>query len=163
MSNSRIGRITALAAALLMAAGGAVPAVAAKPDGLKSFAGSWSGGGTVRMSNGTTQKIKCRGSVSAGGSSARQQITCASTNLRLSISSNISVSGSSLRGTLRESVQGFTAGLSGSTTGNGFHVSLSGRNTSASGSISGSARSMSISISVTGKTIASVQVSLSKR
>src|SRR5258708_18318306 len=57
-------------------------------DGLR---GSWAGGGTISLSDGSTERIRCRASyiVAGSGSELRQSLRCASDSYKFDLSSNV--------------------------------------------------------------------------
>jgi hypothetical protein len=79
------------------------------------LAGVWSGGGTVTLDDGSTERIRCRATyaVGAGGNGLNQSLTCASDSYRFNLSSNVIASGGSLSGTWTESSRGVNGSLEG--------------------------------------------------
>jgi hypothetical protein len=69
------------------------------------MAGNWSGGGSVTLDDGSSEKLRCRASyaVSAGGNGLNQTLTCASDSYKFNLSTNVTAQGSSLSGTWNES------------------------------------------------------------
>ncbi len=68
------------------------------------MAGVWSGGGTVTLDDGSSERIRCRATyaVGAGGTGLNQTLSCASDSYRFNLSSNVVSSGGSLSGTWSE-------------------------------------------------------------
>jgi hypothetical protein len=85
------------------------------------MAGVWSGGGTVMLDDGSTERIRCRATyaVGAGGNGLNQSLTCASDSYRFNLASNVVASGGSLSGTWSETSRGITGSLEGRAAGNG--------------------------------------------
>jgi hypothetical protein len=80
------------------------------------LAGNWSGGGTVTLDDGSSERIRCRASyaVSAGGSGLNQNLTCASDSYKFNLSSNVVADGSgTLSGTWSETSRGVNGSLQG--------------------------------------------------
>jgi hypothetical protein len=82
------------------------------------MAGVWSGGGTVTLDDGSTERIRCRATyaVGAGGSGLQQTLTCASDSYRFNLTSNVTAQGSAVSGTWAETsrnIQGSIEGRSG--------------------------------------------------
>lgn len=61
------------------------------------MAGSWSGSGTISMSDGSRERIRCRAnySVGSGGAALQQQLRCASDSYRFDLSSDLVSEGNS--------------------------------------------------------------------
>jgi hypothetical protein len=126
-------------------------ATAASP--FADLAGSWSGTGTVTLSNGTTERLRCQASyqLASGGSNLRQDLRCSSDSynfdLRTSVdhqSGSISgmwwevsrnasgrLSGQASRGQIQAVVQGpgFSAGLAMGTRGDQQSVTIRSQGT----------------------------------
>jgi hypothetical protein len=88
------------------------------------MAGSWSGGGTVTLDDGSTERIRCRATyaVGAGGNGLNQSLTCASDSYRFNLSSNVVAEGGSLSGTWSESSRGVNGNLEGRVSGGNFQI-----------------------------------------
>ena len=92
------------------------------------MAGNWSGGGTVTLDDGSTERIRCRASyaVGAGGNGLQQTLTCASDSYKFNLSSNVMAQGSSISGTWNESSRNINGSLQGRSSGGNFQVVASG-------------------------------------
>jgi hypothetical protein len=88
------------------------------------MAGSWSGGGTVLLDDGSTERIRCRATyaVGAGGNGLNQSLTCASDSYRFNLSSNVVAEGGALSGTWSESSRGINGNLEGRGSSGNFQV-----------------------------------------
>lgn len=88
------------------------------------LAGIWSGGGTVTLDDGSTERIRCRATyaVGAGGNGLNQSLTCASDSYRFNLSSNVVSEGGALSGTWSESSRGINGNLEGRASGGAFQV-----------------------------------------
>jgi hypothetical protein len=88
------------------------------------MAGNWSGGGTVTLDDGSTERIRCRASYSVGngGNGLNQSLTCASDSYRFNLSSNVVSSGGSLSGTWSESSRGVSGNLEGRGANGNFQI-----------------------------------------
>jgi hypothetical protein len=107
-------------------------AVSASPSYAQSgpfagMAGTWSGGGTVTLDDGSTERIRCRATyaVGAGGNGLNQSLTCASDSYRFNLSSNVLAEGGSLSGTWSESSRGVNGNLEGRASGGNFQITAS--------------------------------------
>jgi hypothetical protein len=79
------------------------------------MAGSWSGGGTVTLDDGSSERLRCRATyaVGAGGNALNQSLTCASDSYKFILSSNVLAQGGALSGTWSESSRGVNAAWKG--------------------------------------------------
>jgi hypothetical protein len=88
------------------------------------LAGNWSGGGTVALDDGSTERIRCRATyaVSAGGNGLNLTLTCASDSYKFSFTSNVVAQGGALSGTWSESSRGISGSLEGRGSNGNFQV-----------------------------------------
>jgi hypothetical protein len=160
--NNTTARLRSLFAAAILGAGlfAVSPSVASAQTSFKGLAGSWSGSGTVVLKNGSTERVRCRGSASGGGASLNQSIRCASTSYRFVFNSSLRSAGRSVQGSVTESRSGFFGAVSGSANRNGFRLRIRGQNVPATGSIVASGRNQTINLSVQGRDVRRVSISL---
>ncbi|HWN77962.1 MAG TPA: hypothetical protein VNN81_08795 [Bradyrhizobium sp.] len=88
------------------------------------MAGNWSGGGTVTLDDGSSERIRCRATYAVGarGSGLNQSLTCASDSYRFILSSNVVAQGNTLSGTWSESSRGVSGSLEGRGSNGNFQV-----------------------------------------
>jgi hypothetical protein len=88
------------------------------------MAGNWSGGGTVTLDDGSTERIRCRATyaVGEGGNGLNQTLTCASDSYRFNLASNVVSQGGTLSGTWSESSRGVQGTLEGRGGSGNFQV-----------------------------------------
>jgi hypothetical protein len=122
-------RRAALRSAILAAVACAAPLFLNSPSYAQAgpfagMAGVWSGGGTVTLDDGSTERIRCRATyaVGNGGNGLNQSLTCASDSYRFNLSSNVVASGGSLSGTWSESSRGINGSLEGRGASGNFQV-----------------------------------------
>ena len=86
-----ITRRLIFAVATLFAAAVFSSASHAQSGPFAGLAGVWSGGGTVTLDDGSTERIRCRATyaVGGGGTGLNQSLTCASDSYRFNLSSNV--------------------------------------------------------------------------
>jgi len=115
-ANGLKAALFASAILLMPAHGRAEPGSEAPFAGLS---GPWSGAGTVTMTNGATQRIRCKASyaVNATGKAVQQSLRCASDSYRLEIRSNVVSEGGSLSGSWAEATRGVSGNVSGHASG----------------------------------------------
>jgi len=116
MSGRLLAQRTAIAAALALVCG--LGNIAAHAEGLFSqLAGSWSGSGTISLSSGSRERIRCRANYSpgGGGTTLRLDLRCASDSFKFELRGDLSAPGSSIAGTWSE----ITRKVFGTVTGGG--------------------------------------------
>ena len=88
------------------------------------MAGNWSGGGTVTLDDGSTERIRCRATyaVGAGGNGLNQSLLCASDSYRFDLRSNVVAEGGALSGTWSETGRGVNGTLQGRGAAGNFQV-----------------------------------------
>jgi len=88
------------------------------------MAGVWSGGGTVTLDDGSSERIRCRATyaVGNGGNGLNQSLTCASDSYRFNLSSNVTARGGVLSGTWSESSRNVNGNVEGSGGNGNFQV-----------------------------------------
>ncbi|MEA2899023.1 MAG: hypothetical protein QOJ84_4638 [Bradyrhizobium sp.] len=113
-----------VAAATLVAALAFTSASYAQSGPFTGMAGVWSGGGTLTLDDGSTERVRCRATyaVGNGGNGLNQSLTCASDSYRFNLSSNVIASGGSLSGTWSESSRGVNGSLEGRGSNGNFQV-----------------------------------------
>jgi hypothetical protein len=108
-------------AALLVA----VTAANAQASGpFAGFDGSWSGSGTVALSNGTTEHIRCKADykVSATGTGLKQNLHCASDSYKFDLSSDVTSQGDRISGNWSEKSRNIFGNLQGTAGGGQIEV-----------------------------------------
>ena len=88
------------------------------------MAGVWSGGGTVALEDGSTERIRCRATyaVGAGGNGLQQTLTCASDSYKFNLTSNLVAQGSAVSGTWSETSRNINGAIEGRAGGGVFQV-----------------------------------------
>jgi len=118
---SAIGRWAVLAIALLFSVSG--PSYAQRVAPFDRLAGSWTGSGTIELSNGTHESIRCRATYDVGGQSKLQlNIRCASEGSSFDLRANADYSAGAVSGYWSESTRGVSGTLSGRAEGDRFQV-----------------------------------------
>ena len=84
------------------------------------FDGSWSGNGTVALSNGTTERIRCKADykVNSTGMGLKQALHCASDSYKFDLTSDVTSQGDRISGSWSEKSRNIFGNLQG-TAGNG--------------------------------------------
>jgi hypothetical protein len=88
------------------------------------MAGVWSGGGTVMLDDGASERIRCRATyaVGAGGSGLNLTLTCASDSYKFDLRANVVSDRGALSGTWSESSRGVNGNLEGRGANGNFQV-----------------------------------------
>lgn len=152
------------AAALVLAAGAPAPAVSS-PGAFSALHGAWTGSGSVRLENGSTERIRCRGYYTArsGGAALGMAINCSNaSSFKIHMRANLSSSGGRITGSWEEREFNQTGSVSGRQTGNGFNLTFSGAiSGSMAVTLSGSRQTVTISTGGPGFTGVNMQFSKS--
>jgi hypothetical protein len=79
------------------------------------MAGVWSGGGTVTLDDGSTERIRCRATyaVGAGGAGLQQTLTCASDSYKFNLTSNVTAQGPAISGSWSETSRNINGNIEG--------------------------------------------------
>lgn len=111
--------LTAVAAIVI----GASPATVSAADGpFSALAGRWAGGGQIKKSNGSSERIKCNSTYNPGAASLALRLNCASDSYKFDLSSNVNASGQMFSGTWSESSRGVTGSIQGTFADGGRHI-----------------------------------------
>jgi hypothetical protein len=129
------------------------------------MAGSWSGGGTLSLSSGTKERLRCRASYSPGqgGRSLALSIRCASDSYRFDLSSNVVDRRGRIFGRWSEASNGVSGSLSGHAAGGRVRALAKGDTFTAALSLVTRGNRQTVSITPHGAHITGVHIALSKR
>jgi hypothetical protein len=86
------------------------------------LAGSWSGGGTITLDDGSRERIRCRASYQVAGANMTMSLTCASDAYKFNLGANVVDQGGQVSGNWSESSRGIAGTLSGRGGGGNFQV-----------------------------------------
>ena len=92
------------------------------------LAGSWSGSGTINLSNGKHEPIKCRASYDVLDEQSKLQLNihCASESYKFDLRGSATYAGSAITGSWSESTRNAAGTMSGKVDGAGFQVVAKG-------------------------------------
>jgi hypothetical protein len=109
-----------IGAAMLLSAS----AAHAQSGPFAGFDGSWSGTGTVSLSDGSNERIRCRATykVGGGGQGLQQTLRCASDSYKFDLSSNVVSQGDRVSGTWSEASRNINGQLQGTAGGGQIEV-----------------------------------------
>ncbi|MDQ6701873.1 MAG: hypothetical protein M3Z96_01595 [Pseudomonadota bacterium] len=129
------------------------------------LSGHWSGAGTVTMTNGATERLRCKAAyaVNATGKALQQTLRCASDSYRLEISSNVISEGGSLSGSWAEATRGVSGNISGRASGAEIVANVAGDGFTARLDVRTQGDKQSVTIKPQGGTdVAGVSIALRK-
>jgi hypothetical protein len=117
------------------------------------FDGLWSGTGTVALSDGSTEKIRCRASYKTDGAglALQQTLRCASDSYQFDLSSNVRSEGDRIVGTWSEASRNINGNLQGTAGGGQIEVFVEAAGFAASLNVTTRGNRQSVSISSKGE------------
>jgi hypothetical protein len=129
------------------------------------MAGSWSGGGTLTMSGGQNERLRCRAaySVADDGRNLRLNLRCASDSYDFNLAGDVQYQGGAIAGSWSESSHNVAGTISGRADGRHIEAVARGDNFAASLALTTGAGRQSVVIQPQGGDVRSVAVTLSKR
>lgn len=128
------------------------------------LAGRWSGPGTISMSNGEVEQMRCVATyfIENNGGSVRQNLRCASQGYKIDGITNLTVAGNRVAGTWEERTWSTTGSIKGDVQNDGFSLSIDGPGFTASMALKTTNCNQSISITPRGNTVSSITMVLGK-
>jgi hypothetical protein len=137
---------------------------AAVEGSFAGLAGSWTGAGTVSLSNGGRERIRCRATYAVGssGNSLEQSLRCASDSYHFELRSNVNASGGAISGSWSEATRNVNGNISGRIRGNQIDALVEANGFSASITIVTNGGRQSVSIRSPGKEFSGAAISLSR-
>ena len=120
---------------------------AAATSPFAAMAGSWSGEGTIKMSTGDSERIRCRVTYALEGAKLRQNLRCASDSYRFDLTSAVRSQGGSLSGNWSESTRNLAGNVSGSASAGQIQARVSSPGFSADLSVSTRGNTQAVTIS----------------
>jgi hypothetical protein len=150
--------------AVLLAAALLSPVTTHAAGPFTSLAGVWSGGGTLTMADGNTERLRCRADydVSGAGTDLQLRLRCASSSYNFELGSDVVARGSRISGTWSEVSRNLSGPLTGRASADHVEASARGENFSAGLSLTTRGNRQSVSIRSQGGAIAGVSLALSR-
>jgi hypothetical protein len=126
--------------------------------------GSWSGTGTISLSNGTKERIRCRAAYRLGNSSANLllELSCASDSYKFELQSSIAYSDQSISGTWSESTRHVVGAITGRVVGSQINARAEGQAFTAILALNTRGNRQSISIQSPGSEMSEVAIALTR-
>jgi hypothetical protein len=132
-------------------------------DTIGELTGFWSGHGSIALTNGKTERVKCNVRYkSEGGSQIRQVMRCASSDYSINSLADLRLKGSQVSGTWEETTYAAKGDVSGRFGGDSFALSIQGASFSAAMSVALSSCKQSLSITPQGLDVTRISISLEK-
>jgi hypothetical protein len=134
-----------------------------RADPMGELPGRWSGSGSIRMTNGSTQSVKCVATYFVnGGANITQNLRCASPSYKIDTHANLVVRGGQVTGSWEERQYAQTGAVTGRMTSNGFSLQISGAQFTAALQLTSAACKQSLSITPKGFDISRISIGLAK-
>ena len=137
---------------------------AAKIHPFAVMAGTWTGGGTIDLTNDIHEKLRCRANYTygQGNSSLALAIRCASDNYKFELTSNVVERGGQISGTWNETAYGVSGSISGRVNGGRISAVARGDSFTAALSVNTNGNRQSVTITPERTYIINVQIGLGK-
>jgi len=150
---------------LLLALAAPQDAALAATGPFAALAGSWSGGGTLTMSNGAQERLRCRASYNpaGGGDSLHLTLQCASDSYKFDVASDVVNRGGAISGSWNEASHNSSGSVSGRASGDSIQATARGANFSTGLSLTTSGNRQSVTLTPQGTDVRGVSVTLAKR
>ncbi len=116
-------RLAFAAAAFFAISTGAVHAQSG--GAFAGMAGTWSGGGTITLDDGSRERVRCRAVYQVAGPNMTMSLTCASDAYKFNLGANVVDQGGQVTGTWTESSRNISGALQGRGGGGNFQVTVS--------------------------------------
>ena len=149
-----------LAIALAPTIGAQAQRAAAGFDGM---AGRWAGEGTIRTSNGGSERIRCRATYQAYAENGlRQELLCASDSYKFEVRSDLVQKGSAISGLWTETSRNLSGNVTGQANGNTIQARVQGGAFAAQLSVATNGNRQAVTIVPQGTDVHEVTVNLSR-
>ena len=161
MFRSLICSLAATASIVGVAGGQALPALADTP--FTALAGSWSGGGQIRLDDGNSERLTCRALYNSkdGGASLGLSLRCASTSYKIELRSSLQYDAGKISGSWEERTFNASGEVSGKAANGAMVLAFSG-NVTGSMSVTYGGSSQTVSLKTSGSNLSGLTLSLSK-
>jgi hypothetical protein len=129
------------------------------------LSGDWSGGGTVTLSSGSNEKIRCRATYDsqAAGNNLKLALRCASDSYNVDFRGTAINSGGNMTGDWFESTNQAAGQFFGSIKGNRIDARIEGQNFAAFFNMTTHGNRQSVSLRSPGSRVSSVTMALTRR
>lgn len=127
--------------------------------------GTWSGEGTITMSSGTQERLRCRAQygVDRAGSDLQLNLRCASQSYNFDLSGQAQYRDGLISGSWSEATRNAVGTISGRADGNHIQAAARGNNFSANLSLMTRGRQQTVAIQPQGTDVTGVSIALNRR
>jgi len=166
-SNPQFGwviKAVAVAGLLLVGVGGSD--ARSEPGPFSALHGSWAGAGTIKKSNGSSERIRCRSAFeTAGGGNLSLRLRCASDSYNFDLTANLAYEGGAISGSWQEATRNVNGGISGRSASEGRQVQAVAQAVGITSNITLTTRGnhQSVQILTPGAEVPEISVSLEKK
>lgn len=153
----------AAVAATFIVAGFATSPASAQSAPFAGLAGAWSGSGTILLSDGSRERLRCRATyrVAHGENALQQSLRCASDSYKIELSSDVVSEGGRVTGSWSEASRGINGTLQGRASSGRIAVVVDAPGFSANLTLSTTGNKQSVSIVSEGD-IRNVSIAMTK-
>ena len=125
----------------------------AQSSAFAGFDGAWNGNGTVALSDGSTERIRCRATyqVDGSGNGLKQTLRCASDSYKFDLNSTVTSQGNNVSGTWSEASRNIYGNLQGKAGGGQIDVFVEAAGFAANLTLTTRGNKQSVSISSKGE------------
>ena len=141
------------------------PISAERADPFVAMIGSWSGSGTILLSSGAKERIRCQAKYRPGPSatSLRLELSCDSDSYKFQLNSQVSYREGALSGTWDETTRKTGGSIDGRVTGNQMKVRADGQTFTAILSVTTQNERQLISIQSPGSEMSNVTIAMARK
>ncbi len=139
------------------------PATAADSPTVAALLGAWSGGGSIRYTDGSGEAIRCTAYYTGGGTELRMAIQCQSKTNPIHIRSRLRIDGTRASGDWEERTFNASGAASGQAGSGSMSLNLSGGGFSGSMAVSFSKSRHTVNISTQGIAMSRAMITLDRR
>ena len=128
------------------------------------LAGSWAGQGKITVQNGSSERIRCRGTYRAGetGTSLTISLRCASDSYKFELASDVTYDNGNISGSWNETSRSVYGQISGRANANSITAQASAVGVTAAISIATRGNSQSVTIRSPGSEISEIAVTMAR-
>jgi hypothetical protein len=132
---------------------------------LSLMAGSWTGAGTITLSDGNRERLRCRSNYQpdASGTTMRLTLSCASDSYKFDLNSNVQYSNGQISGNWNELSRNAAGNITGTARGGTVDVRAEGQTFAAFININTRNDKQNVSIRAPGSTMQEVAIQMSRR
>jgi hypothetical protein len=126
------------------------------------LSGTWSGNGTITLSSGTRERIRCRSAyvVGNGGNNLQLRLRCASDSYTFDLNSNVNHTSGAISGSWSETTRNVAGSLSGRASANEIQARVDSPSFSANLTLTTRGDRQTVAIESRGSELAAVSIAL---